>query len=77
MLTKLVLDTEGNEVQFVQKNVGTSQGGNQNASKEDVHNFVFNGVLDMLTQQETVFNTIAKDVRTIIFANSRIFLLDY
>ena len=56
----LVLDTEGNEIQFVFKKDG-EKSGNQHA-KDDVYNFVFNGVLDMLTQQETVFNTIAKDV---------------
>jgi hypothetical protein len=31
-------------------------------AKDDLYDFRFDGVLDMLTQQETVFNTIAKDV---------------
>jgi hypothetical protein len=47
-------------VQFIFKKDG-EKSGNMNV-KDDVYNFVFNGVLDMLTQQETVFNTIAKDV---------------
>ena len=57
----LVLDMEGNEIQFTFKKDG-EKSGNQN-QKDEIHNFVFNGVLDMLTQQETVFNAIAKDVR--------------
>jgi hypothetical protein len=56
------LDAEGNEIQFVFKKDG-ERGGNANA-KDDVYNFVYNGVLDMMTQQETVFNSIAKDVRS-------------
>ena len=39
--------------------------GNQNV-KDEVQNFHFDGVLDMLTQQETVFNVIAKDVFTFL-----------
>lgn len=52
---------EGSEVQFTFKKDG-EKSGNQHA-KDDVYNFVFNGVLDMQTQQETVFNSIAKDVK--------------
>ena len=48
MLICIVLDTEGNEIQFVFKKDG-EKSGNQHV-KDDVHNFVFNGVLDMLTQ---------------------------
>jgi hypothetical protein len=44
----LALDTEGNEIQFTLKRDG-EKAGNQNV-KDGVHNFVFNGVLDMLTQ---------------------------
>ena len=50
-------------MQFVFKKDG-EKSGNQHA-KDDVHNFVFNGVFDMLTQQERVFNSIAKDVRLV------------
>jgi len=48
-------------VQFLFKRDG-EKSGNQH-QKDDVHNFVFNGVFDMLTQQESVFNKIAKDVK--------------
>lgn len=56
----IVLDNEGSEIQFTFKKDG-EKSGNQN-QKDDIHNFVFNGLLDQLTQQETVFNAIAKDV---------------
>eukprot|EP00347_Sterkiella_histriomuscorum_P022159 403331471 len=55
-----VIDRDNNEVQYNFPKDG-QKSGNQNA-KDDVYNFVFNGVLDQLSQQETVFNTIAKDV---------------
>jgi hypothetical protein len=58
------VDREGNEVQFSFPKDG-QKSGNQHA-KDDVYNFVFNGCLDMMTQQETVFNTIAKDVNHLL-----------
>ena len=51
---------DSNEVTFTFPRDG-QKSGNQNV-KDEVQNFHFDGVLDMLTQQETVFNVIAKDV---------------
>jgi len=55
------MDTSGNELEFFFPKDNTMAGGNQN-SKDENYKFHFNGILDMETQQETVFNSIAKDV---------------
>lgn len=44
----IVLDNEGNEIQFTFKKDG-EKAGNLN-QKDDIYNFVFNGLLDQLTQ---------------------------
>ena len=55
------LERDTGEVNFTFPKEG-SRGGNQNLKGDDHFNFKFSGVMDMLTQQETVFNMIAKDV---------------
>ncbi|CDW78814.1 UNKNOWN [Stylonychia lemnae] len=62
----LILDKEGNEVQFNFPKDG-QKSGNQNA-KDDVYNFVFNGVLDQMTQQETVIESCFEGYNGTIFA---------
>jgi hypothetical protein len=64
-MLRVAIDRENNEVGFTFVKDG-AKSGNYNV-KNDQYNFVFNGVMDMLSQQETVFDTVAKDVSTQIF----------
>jgi hypothetical protein len=59
---------ENNEVGFTLVKDG-SKSGNPN-QKNDQYNFCFNGVMDMLSQQETIFETVAKDVSICTFKNN-------